>query len=176
MEEELSIDEQIVSFRGATTDLSEKDKAILGHEAAVVNHLYQQLHSPNHKVFFDNVFTTYNLLELLAAKKIYAAGTARVSRFAKPPLMSDKEMSKRGRGNHYQVRSRDGKVVLTKWFDNRTVVISSNFVGVGKDQVERWDQQRRSFVKIQHPECVMRYNQAMGGVDKLNHLISQDRY
>ncbi|KAK3517802.1 hypothetical protein QTP70_018965 [Hemibagrus guttatus] len=81
-------------------------------------------------------------------------------------------MSKRGRGNHDQFRSRDGKVVLTKWFDNRTAVMASNFVGAGKDQVERWDQQRRSFVKIQLPEVVMRYNQAMGGVDKLDQLIS----
>lgn len=40
----------------------------------------------NHKLYFDNYFTTYNLLELLTERKIHAAGTARVSRFARPPL------------------------------------------------------------------------------------------
>ncbi|KAJ8389664.1 hypothetical protein AAFF_G00115400 [Aldrovandia affinis] len=37
----------------------------------------------------------YNVLGVLAEKKIYAAGTARVCRFAKPPLMNNKEMAKK---------------------------------------------------------------------------------
>ena len=122
LEEDLSIDEQIVPFRGklsvlqyikgkpepwgvkvyflcgksgigydfliyqgATTELSEQRKMVLGHGAAVVTHLCQRIQTPSHKLFFDNFFTTYNVLEVLAEKKIHAAGTARVCRFAKPP-------------------------------------------------------------------------------------------
>ena len=85
----------------------------------------QRIQAPNHKLFFDNFFTTYNVLEVLAEKKIHAAGTARVCRFAKSPLQTDKEMSKKGRGSHDEVRSRDGKVVLVKWFDNRSIVLAS---------------------------------------------------
>lgn len=213
MEEELSIDEQIVPFRGklsclqyvkgkpepwgikvyflcgrsglsydfviyqgATTELSERDKTALGHGAAVVTHLCQRLQNPNHKLFFDNYFTTYNVLEVLAEKKIYAAGTARVCRFAKPPLISDKDMAKKVRGNHDEIRSRDGKVVLTKWFDNRAVVMASNFLGVGEeDEVGRWEKSERAYVRIKRPEVVQRYNQAMGGVDKLDQLVSRYR-
>ena len=69
------------------------------------------------------------------------------------------------------MRSRDGKVVLVKWFDNRSVVLASNFVGVGdEDEVERWEQKEGRFFK--RPEVVKKYNQAMGGVDKLDQLIS----
>ncbi|KAL2089767.1 hypothetical protein ACEWY4_014455 [Coilia grayii] len=169
MEENLSIDEQIVPFReklsvlqyvkgkpepwgvkvyflcgksglaydfliyqGATTELSDQSNP----ESRIQN--------PNHKLFFDNFFTTYNVLEVLSGKNIQAAGTARVCRFANPPLKADKEMSKKGRGSHDEVRSRDGKVVLVKWFDNRSVVLASNFVGVGEeDEIESWLEYRR---------------------------------
>ncbi|MGH0136951.1 UNVERIFIED_CONTAM: hypothetical protein FKN15_037488 [Acipenser sinensis] len=160
-------------YQGATTELSEQSKMVLGHGAAVVTHLCQRIQTPNHKLFFDNFFTTYNVLEVLAEKKIHVAGTARVCRFAKPPLKTDKEMSKKGRGSHDEVRSRDGKVVLLKWFDNRSVVLASNFVTVGdEDEVERLEQKERWFVKVKRPEVVKKYNKAMGGVDKLDQLIS----
>jgi hypothetical protein len=159
-------------YQGATTELSEQSKKVLGHGAGVVAHLCQRIQNPNHKLFFDNFFTTYNVLEVLAEKKIHAAGTARVVRFAKPPLKSDKEMSKKERGNH-DVVSRDGKVVLVKWFDNRSVVLASNFVGVGdEDEVARWQKKDGQFVTVKRPEVVKKYNKAMGGVDKLDQLIS----
>ncbi len=159
-------------YQGATTELSERSKKVLGHGASVVTHLCQRIQTPNHKIFFDNYFTTYNLLEVLAEKKIHAAGTAWLSRFANPPLKADKEMSKKERGNHDEVQSRDGKVVLVKWFDNRSVVLASNFVGVGdEDEVQRWNQKEKQYVKSKCPEVVKKYNKAMG-VDKLDQLIS----
>lgn len=82
-------------------------------------------------------------------------------------------MSKKERGNHDEVQSRDGKVVLVKWFDNRSVVLASNFVGVGdEDEVQRWNQKEKQYVKVKRPELVNKYNKAMGGVDKLDQLIS----
>ncbi|XP_056320827.1 piggyBac transposable element-derived protein 3-like [Danio aesculapii] len=160
-------------YQGATTELSEQSKKVLGHGASVVTHLCQRIKAPNHKIYFDNYFTTYNVLEVLAEKKIHAAGTARICRFANPPLKTDKEMSKKERGNHDQVRSTDGKIVLVKWFDNRSVVLASNFVGVGEeDEVQRWDQKEKQYLKVKRPEVVKKYNKAMGGVDKLDQLIS----
>lgn len=44
-----------------------------------------------------------------------------------------------------------------------------------EDEVERCDQKKGSFVKIQCPEIVRRYNQGMGCVDKLDQLISPYR-
>ncbi|MGH0127936.1 UNVERIFIED_CONTAM: hypothetical protein FKN15_039293, partial [Acipenser sinensis] len=86
---------------------------------------------------------------------------------------SDKEMSKKERGNHDQVTSRDGKLVLVKWFDNCSVLLASNIVGVGEeDEVERWDKKEKRYMKIKRPQIVKNYNEAMGGVDKLDQLIS----
>ena len=66
---------------------------------------------------------------------------------------------------------------MERWFDNHAVVMASNFGWAGNED-ERWDQKKGSFVKIQrpevvmrynqvvHPEVVMRYNQVVGVVDK----------
>ncbi|KAL0195343.1 hypothetical protein M9458_008915, partial [Cirrhinus mrigala] len=53
-------------YQGATTELSEQSKKVLGHGASIVTHLCQRIQAPNHKIYFDNYFTTYNLLEALA--------------------------------------------------------------------------------------------------------------
>lgn len=159
--------------QGATMEVSEQVKTQLGLGAGVVYLLSQRITEANHKLYFDNYFTTYNLLELLAEKKIHAAGTARVCRFANPPLQSDKMMAKMPQGSCDEAVSHDGKVALVKWFDSRSVVMASNFVGVGTmDEVQRWDKKQGRFLKVSSPEVVKLYNEAMGGVDLLNQLVS----
>lgn len=63
-------------------------------------------------------------------------------------------MSRKETVNHDEVRSSNGKMVLTKWFDNLTVVMYFHFVGAGNEEIERWDQKKRS----------------LGGVDKMDQL------
>uniref|UniRef100_A0A8D0AN67 PiggyBac transposable element-derived protein domain-containing protein n=1 Tax=Sander lucioperca TaxID=283035 RepID=A0A8D0AN67_SANLU len=191
LEENLCVDEQMVPFHGTLSVkqfikgkphpwgvkiyflCGKKHRKQLGLGAGVVYHLSQRITEANHKLYFDNYFTTYNLLELLAERKIHAAGTARVSRFARPPLQSDKEMAKKPRGSCDEVVSRDGKVALVKWYDNRSVVMASNFVGVGRmNEVQRWDKKKAQFLMVSRPEVVKLYNEAMGGVDLLNQLVS----
>jgi hypothetical protein len=46
----------------------------------------------------DNYFTTFQIMELLKSKGMNAAGTNRVNRFNKPPLLSDLVMKKKERG------------------------------------------------------------------------------
>jgi hypothetical protein len=53
----------------------------------------------------DNYFTTYQILELLKTKGMNAAGTIRVNRFNKPPLLSDSVMKKKERGYGEEVTS-----------------------------------------------------------------------
>uniref|UniRef100_A0A3B4CEN1 PiggyBac transposable element-derived protein domain-containing protein n=1 Tax=Pygocentrus nattereri TaxID=42514 RepID=A0A3B4CEN1_PYGNA len=149
--------------QGTTMELSQQHRKQLGLGVGVVYHLSQRITEANHKLYFDNYFTT----------KIHAAGTARVSRFARPPLQSDKEMAKKPRGSCDEVVSRDGKVALVKWYDNRPVLMASNFVGVGTmDEVQRWDKKKAQFVMVSRPEVVKLYNDAMGGDDLLDQLVS----
>lgn len=112
------------------------------------------------------------MLQILKTQKIFAAGTIRVNRFSKPPLLEDKRLKVIGRGSHDEIISEDGDVVLVKWMDNRTVVLASNFVGVGnEDSVDRWDKAEKKYVNVQRPEVVKLYNYSMGGVDLLDQMI-----
>jgi len=64
-------------------------------------------------------------------------------------------------------------VVLTKWYDSSSVVLASNFRGIGKvDQCRRYDKKNKIYIDVQRPKVVARYNEGIGGVDKCDHLIS----
>ncbi|CAK6966410.1 piggyBac transposable element-derived protein 3-like [Scomber scombrus] len=51
--------------------------------------------------------------------------------------------------------------------------MASNFVGVGRmDEVQRWVKKKAQFLMVSRPEVVKLYNEAMGGVDLLDQLVS----
>ncbi|CAK6978071.1 piggyBac transposable element-derived protein 3-like [Scomber scombrus] len=51
--------------------------------------------------------------------------------------------------------------------------MASDFVGVGRmDEVQRWVKKKAQFLMVSHPEVVKLYNEAMGGVDLLDQLVS----
>lgn len=163
-----------IIYQGITTELDKDNIAKFGQGASVVIHLVSNVvKKENHKLFFDNYFTSYNLLEVLAAQKIWAAGTVRTNRFANPPFTSDSEMKKKERGFVEEIVSRKGDVSMVKWYDNKPVVLASNFTSIGEmDEVKRWNKSERQYVNVRRPEIVRLYNQSMGGVDKLDFLVS----
>lgn len=165
-----------VIYQGSSTGLDADTLKRFGLGAATVIHLSERITDEGHKLYFDNYFSSYQLLQVLKSRKIFAAGTVRVNRFSKPPLLDDKSLKDRGRGSHDQVTSEDGDVVLVKWMDNRSVILASNFVGIGtEDQVSRWDKNEKKYMIVQRPEIIKLYNHSMGGVDLLDQMIGMYR-
>ncbi|XP_049955450.1 piggyBac transposable element-derived protein 3-like [Schistocerca serialis cubense] len=104
------------------------------------------------------------------------SGTARLCRMPNVPFTSDKDLKKKGCGFSEEVVSMNEAVIMCKWFDNKPVVLASNFVGCGsQDEVQHWEKSRKTYVSVSRPEVVRRYNHAMGGVDKKDMLISTYR-
>ena len=71
--------------------------------------------------------------------------------------------------------SGEGDICLTRWQDNGAVTLASSFLGIDeKDQVKRWSASARDHVMVDrsNSKCVQVYNDHMGGVDKLDFLIS----
>ena len=133
-------------------DKSEHCKKQLGFGAAVVKNLTQCITNANHKLYFDHFFTSCNLLELLAERKI-----ATLLGFL---YNLTKTKWKKERGNYDEAVSHDGKVALVKWYDNRPVVMASNFVGVGTmDEVQWWNKKEARFVKVSRPAVIKLYNE-----------------
>lgn len=53
------------------------------------------------------------------------------------------------------------------------MLTASNFVGSGNTDIcRRWDKTKKEYINIPRPEVIKMYNSNMGGVDKLDFLIS----
>lgn len=160
--------------------IPELDRSLIkkvGFGAAVVLHLMKRVgDSRGHELYCDNYFSSYYMLQILKHKGIMATCTARVNRFTRPPLLSDKDIKKKPRGFAEEICSTDGDVTMVKWLDNKPANLASNFVGIGeKDMVKRWSKTEKRFIEVERPEIVKKYNHAMGGVDLLDQLMSYYR-
>ena len=84
----------------------------------------------NYKVFFDNWFTTMDLLHQFRLKGKHAVGTTRLNRLRCCPLHANKDLIKDARGAmDYRCDAKSG-IMAVKWVDNGVVDLALNFVGV----------------------------------------------
>lgn len=167
-----------IVYQGSTSEINKEMIKQFGFGASVVLHLCKRIPTTNlgHSMYFDHFFTTYGLLEVLRDRSIAAAGTVRINRMANPPFRDDKDMKKAGRGTSDEVFSKDEKIVLTKWYDNHPVHLASNYIGVQPVSiVTKFDKVQRTQVSFSQPAVVRDYNQSMGGVDHLDHMVSYYR-
>lgn len=162
-----------ILYQGPTTEINSLHQQVFGQSAAVVIKLTERITNPNHQLYFDNYFSNYQLLQWLQNRYIYASCTARADRFAKPPLLSDKQIAKKERGFSQEIISADGQVIMTRWLDNKCVTMASNFQSKGEeDTCKRWSKIEKKYLMLPRPEVIKQYNASMGGVDKLDFLIS----
>uniref|UniRef100_F6X7P9 PiggyBac transposable element-derived protein domain-containing protein n=1 Tax=Ciona intestinalis TaxID=7719 RepID=F6X7P9_CIOIN len=117
----------------------------------------------NHQLFFDNWFTTLDLLIYLKEIGINACGTIR----------GNEDLKKNGRGAVDFRSDFNSGILVTKWYDNNAVHIGSNFVGIEPmSTIDRWSSEIKEKVPIQCPQIITMYNKGMGGVDLADMLIS----
>ncbi len=157
-----------------TSTAEDSDYEHLAKSAQVVAKLCLTLpQHQNHKLFFDNWFTTLELMFYLKEKGILAVGTIRGNRVAGCPLMANKDLEKEGRGAmDYRVDNNTG-VIIVKWADNKVVELTSNFVGINPTtNVNRWCKAEKKKCAVECPQIVNQYNKSMGGVDLADMLIA----
>ena len=95
---------------------------------------YQRFVGNNHKVYFDNYFTSIPLTEYLLLNNVLCCGTIWANRKHLPANMKfDKNMI-RGEFD-YRVSNHD--IVFFKWMDNKSVNLISNFHGNEPAQIQR---------------------------------------
>ncbi|XP_039537279.1 piggyBac transposable element-derived protein 2-like isoform X2 [Pimephales promelas] len=168
-----------ILYQGSTTffNIQEEEHAHLGLKdlllgAKVVSILCNTIvHKEATVVFYDNFFTSFNLVKTLHTNLgLRSVGTVTVNRTGGATLMSDKEMVKRGRG-FVDFRSSEG-VVAVKWFDNKCVTLLSNAYGVEPlSSVKRYTKEAQQKVDVPCPSIVLAYNQATGGIDLSDMLV-----
>jgi len=136
-----------------------------GLGGSVVLKLVENLQKDNHILFFDHFFGSYNLLISLDYLGIKAAGLVHMNSFANPPILSNTELRKLGRGASYEVSSADEKIGIIKWFDKKTITIASNCMTSGQpDIIDCYDSEKKSHIKINRPEIVKLYTETIKGI------------
>ena len=95
----------------------------------------------------------------------------RSNRLQSPPLKSDKELTKEGRGAHDVSVCEENNVAVVRWVDNIVVSITSTYVGAQPLKTgPLWSKGTKQKIDVPCPKAVSEYNQTMGGVDKFDHL------
>lgn len=172
---EIGIIYDLLLYQGSTTEINSVNLRQFGLGASIVLHLTKNVEKNMHFIYFDNFFSTFQLFEILQKKQIYAAGTIRSNRFMNPPFLTDKQMEKLGRGSTFEISTNmpSCNIGLIKWYDNKAVSLGSNFVTSGEtDKVTRWNKKNKNYEEVERPEVIRLYNTSMGGVDKMDQLIS----
>ncbi|XP_054602416.1 piggyBac transposable element-derived protein 2-like [Nothobranchius furzeri] len=165
----------LLLYQGASTffntTLSEEEQMLpLG--AKVVTTLCKTITQPRLSVVFcDNYFTSFKLVKYLdTSLGVKCIGTVRPNRTGGATLMTDKELTKKGRGA-FDYKAAEG-VIAVKWFDNKCVNLLSNAVGVMPlSTVKRWSKESKAKISIPCPSLIHAYNEHMGGIDLSDMLV-----
>ncbi|XP_055910782.1 piggyBac transposable element-derived protein 3-like [Eupeodes corollae] len=158
------------------------DEPDLGASSNIVVRLCRCVpRNKNYKVFFDNYYTSPELISYLAKIGIHSLGTVNKGRLGSNlQLPSQKQLSDANKTRGYSeewVTTVDGVPVTTvMWLDSKPVVLLSSFVGEQpKDKVRRFDKKRKQYIDVDAPNVIPHYNRHMGGVDLLDSFIGKHK-
>ena len=120
-----------------------------------------------HKLYCDNYFTLYKLLDHLSSKGFCATGTARQNRTLNFPLPKKKHLAK---SQCFPLNLQVHPLLQSsKYRDNNVVSLASNFDcdTIGTKRI--YSSEKKCEISVPQPNVVHNnYNQHMGGVDQLD--------
>ena len=138
-----------------------------GLGARVVKELSSDLHHTYRHLYFDNFFSSVDLLLDLWRTGLYGCGTMRTNRKGFPKLL--KCHVKKGlavRGDSITVQHKESNTTVSLWQDSRPViVIANNTDGTVTETVKRM-KKNGTRETYPCPSSIALYNRFMGGVDR----------
>ena len=108
--------------------------------------------SAMHHVFFDNFFSSYDLMVKLDKKGFRATGTVRENRLKKCTITSTTELKKKLKGS-FDFRSH-GNIEVVRWNDNSVVTLCNNTEGVEPVGEVKRRMKGRGVLDVQQPYVV----------------------
>ena len=124
-------------------------------------------------VFFDNWFSTLDLIQYLKCIGIKAAGTIRPNCLRGCPLIPSKELKKQDKGPLDYCIDNIFALIVVKWLNNSIVHLVSNcFVIAPMSTIYCWCSKEIENKAVTCPYVTAAYNKCMGGVDLADMLIA----
>ena len=165
-----------IPYLGKITPVAKENIPDLGPSSNIVLHLAESIPAfKNHKLYFDNWFTSLPLISHLASRGIWCTGTVQARRLPCLKFKSDKELQARGRGSSdvWTTSHNDVPVRAVKWLDTKSVcLISTCFSTQPSGECLRFDRKTKTQIEVTLPNIVNSYNKNMGGVDLHDQLMS----
>ena len=149
----------------------------LGLGGSVVDKLTNSL--PKHAglnchIITDNFFTSPQLQRSLKEEGIAATNTVRLNRVENAPLKPVKEMEKLEMGSADVVIDDNAKIAFMRWKDNKVVTVISSKYGLNPTaKTKRYIKEKKDRVDIEQSQCIKKYNERMGGVDRLDQNLAR---
>lgn len=128
----------------------------------------------NHKIYYDNYFSSLPLIAYLAGKGIQSVCTIRQNRLKNFNSKTEKQMKTKGRGSMEEKSVTLGSTDIrtVQWFDNKIVTLASSYCGTDPvRKVKRFFKSENTRKEIECPDIVRIYNKHMGGVDLQDSLL-----
>lgn len=155
------------------------DEPNLGASANVVVRLARIIPKQiNHKLFFDNYYTTLALVVYLKKNGIFSLGTLRKNRIPGLVFPNDEELKIASRGFSAECLAEvdEEAVTCVIWKDNKYVTLLSTLSGIlPETKVNRFDKKNKIRDSVNCPNIVKVYNKHMGGVDLMDAHIARYR-
>ena len=122
-----------------------------------------------HILATDGLYTSEKLLQ---EDSFYFIGSIRYNRIKSEQEAITKPI-KSGSYQYYYKKVNGKYLLLTKYMDNKLILIVSNFLNSSNTLNRyRWDKKTMRFTKMKYPEVIKIYSHLMKGVDIGNQLIS----
>ena len=163
-------------YQGKTYSGNLEEEENFGKCSATVLHLLRNY--SNDKVnlpytfYYDNLFTTLPLAHELLQRGYNRIGTIRQNRMGKNcPLKDVKSLSKENRGAYEGAKAtlNENEVLVTRWKDNAVLTLASTLFGVEPlGSKRRWSKTEKKHVYIDTLLVVCKYNDNMGGTDRMD--------
>lgn len=160
-------------YQGAGTCSSKYEDKGMGY-GVIMTYADRLLPRVPYRLFFDNLFTSIDLLIDLKTRGIEATGTIRGNRIDKSCNMSPPEvLKKEKRGVFEYLSDNNAGISIVRWHDNSVVSVATNFDTVHPlHQVGRFSRQTKKKIQVSQPHLIQSYNKHMGGIDRADQNIS----
>ena len=92
--------------------------------------MIHELQPDRHFLFFNNYFSSPELLNYLKKQGLWAVSTLNKKRSRNCPVAINSELKREGRGAMREIPDSKNQPVVASWFNNKPVLMLSNCVGI----------------------------------------------